>query len=84
MIQDPKNDSLGVALDPAGKRLGRAEFQGLGEMPPELEWSPTPAPGALTASTCGTSPRPLVGRLRHRRAAARQKFRFERERGGPD
>ena len=37
-IQGPPNgDSLGIALKPEGKRLGRAEFQGLGEMPPELE-----------------------------------------------
>jgi hypothetical protein len=27
-----------VALEPEGKRLGRAEFQGLSDMPPELEW----------------------------------------------
>jgi integrase/recombinase XerD len=40
MIQDLENGvSLGIALDDAaGKRLSRAEFQGLGEMPPELEW----------------------------------------------
>jgi hypothetical protein len=40
MIQDAENGvSLGVALDEgAGKRLSRVEFQGLGEMPPELEW----------------------------------------------
>jgi hypothetical protein len=39
MIQDPPNEqSLGVALEPGGKRLSRAEFQGLGDMPPELEW----------------------------------------------
>jgi hypothetical protein len=39
MIQDPQNEhSLGVALEPEGKRLSRAEFQGLGDMPPELEW----------------------------------------------
>jgi hypothetical protein len=39
MIQDAENaDSLAVGLEPAGKRLGRAEFQGLGDMPPELEW----------------------------------------------
>ena len=30
--------SLSVALEPEGKRLSRAEFQGLGDMPPELEW----------------------------------------------
>jgi hypothetical protein len=29
---------LAIASKPEGKRLGRAEFQGLGEMPPELEW----------------------------------------------
>ena len=33
-----KERSLGVALETAGPRLSRAEFQGLGEMPPELEW----------------------------------------------
>src|SRR3954469_5060221 len=39
MIQDAKNEeALGVALEPEGKRLSRAEFQGLGDMPPELEW----------------------------------------------
>jgi hypothetical protein len=39
MISDPQNGhSLGVALEPEGKRLSRAEFQGLGDMPPELEW----------------------------------------------
>src|SRR3954468_21345564 len=40
MIQDPQNgESLAIASDNgAGKRLSRAEFQGLGEMPPELEW----------------------------------------------
>src|SRR5689334_2199312 len=39
MIQDAENgDSLSVALEPEGKRLSRAEFQGLGEMPSELEW----------------------------------------------
>ena len=27
-----------IASQPEGKRLGRAEFQGLGEVPPELEW----------------------------------------------
>jgi site-specific recombinase XerD len=32
------SNSLGIALEPEGKRLSRAEFQGLGEMPPELEW----------------------------------------------
>jgi hypothetical protein len=38
-IQDPeKEQSLGVALEMAGPRLSRTEFQGLGEMPPELEW----------------------------------------------
>jgi integrase/recombinase XerD len=31
-----------VALEPEGKRLSRAEFQGLGEMPPELEWFARP------------------------------------------
>jgi hypothetical protein len=39
MIEDPPNGhSLGIALEPEGKRLSRAEFQGLGDMPPELEW----------------------------------------------
>jgi hypothetical protein len=39
MIQDPQNEqSLGVALEPGGNRLSRAEFQGLGDMPPELGW----------------------------------------------
>src|SRR3954453_20458725 len=39
MMNDPeKAQSLGVALEPEGKRLSRAEFQGLGDMPPELEW----------------------------------------------
>src|SRR5690242_1786131 len=39
MTDDPQNGhALGVALEPEGKRLSRAEFQGLGEMPPELEW----------------------------------------------
>jgi hypothetical protein len=38
-IQDAENgDSLGIALEPEGKRLSRAEFQGLSDMPPELEW----------------------------------------------
>src|SRR4051794_25283031 len=38
--QDPPNEqSLGVALEPGeGRRLSRAEFQGLSDMPPELEW----------------------------------------------
>jgi hypothetical protein len=38
MIQDAEHgDCLAIALDDgAGKRLSRAEFQGLGEMPPEL------------------------------------------------
>ena len=36
MIQDAENGhSLGIGSEPRGKRLGRAEFQGLGEMPPE-------------------------------------------------
>jgi hypothetical protein len=34
----PNGQSLGIALEPEGKRLSRAEFQGLGDMPPELEW----------------------------------------------
>src|SRR3954465_4754380 len=39
MIQHAKNgESLAVGLEPEGKRLSRAEFQGLGDMPPELEW----------------------------------------------
>jgi site-specific recombinase XerD len=39
MIQDAENgDSLAIGLEPEGKRLSRAEFQGLGDMPPELEW----------------------------------------------
>ena len=39
MSQDAENGhSPGIALEPGGKRLGRAEFQGLGDMPPELEW----------------------------------------------
>jgi hypothetical protein len=39
MIQHAENgDSLAVASESGGKRLSRAEFQGLGEMPPELEW----------------------------------------------
>ena len=40
MIQDAENgDSLAIASESgAGKRLNRAEFQGLGEMPPEREW----------------------------------------------
>jgi hypothetical protein len=39
MIQDAENGhSLGIALESEGKRLSRAEFQGLGDMPPELEW----------------------------------------------
>src|SRR5690242_7830465 len=43
MIEDPPNGhSLGVALEPEGKRLSRAEFQGLGDMPPELEWFARP------------------------------------------
>jgi hypothetical protein len=34
MIEDPPNgDCLGIALELEGKRLSRAEFQGLGEMP---------------------------------------------------
>ena len=38
MIQDAENgDSLAVAAEPEGKRLSRAEFQGLGDMPPKLE-----------------------------------------------
>src|SRR5256885_15805946 len=40
VTQEAKNEeSLGMALEAGeGKRLSRAEFQGLGEMPPELEW----------------------------------------------
>jgi hypothetical protein len=39
MIQDAENgDSLAIGLEPEVKRLGRAEFQGLSDMPPELEW----------------------------------------------
>src|SRR5437763_4888415 len=39
MIQDAQNEeSLAIGLEPEGKRLSRAEFQGLGDMPPELEW----------------------------------------------
>ena len=33
MMDDPETErSLSVALDPAGTRLSRAEFQGLGDM----------------------------------------------------
>ena len=43
MIQDPQNGaSLGIALEAEGKRLGRAEFQGLSDMPPELGWFARP------------------------------------------
>jgi DNA gyrase/topoisomerase IV subunit B len=39
VTQDAENgESLAVASEPEAKRLSRAEFQGLGEMPPELEW----------------------------------------------
>ena len=39
MIEDPPNGhALGIAWGSEGKRLSRAEFQCLGEMPPELEW----------------------------------------------
>ena len=39
MIPRPRNgDCLGMALESAGKRLGRAKSQGLGGMRPELEW----------------------------------------------
>jgi integrase/recombinase XerD len=40
MIEDPPNgDPLAIGSENgAGKRLSRAEFQGLGEMPPEVEW----------------------------------------------
>jgi DNA gyrase/topoisomerase IV subunit B len=40
MTQDPPNgNSRAIASENGtGKRLNRAEFQGLGEMPPELEW----------------------------------------------
>jgi hypothetical protein len=40
MIQEAKHEeSLGMALETGeGRRLGRAEFQGLSDMPPELEW----------------------------------------------
>ena len=35
MIQDTENgESLAIASEPEGKRLSRAESQGLGEMPP--------------------------------------------------
>lgn len=37
--KDAENrESLAIASEPEGKRLGRAEFQGLSDMPPELEW----------------------------------------------
>jgi hypothetical protein len=43
MIQDPPNgDALAIALDQEERRLSRAEFQGLGDMPPELEWFARP------------------------------------------
>ena len=43
MIQDAENgDSLAIASEPEGERLGRAEFQGLSDMPPELEWFARP------------------------------------------
>ena len=40
MIEAPPNgNALAVGSENgAGKRLSRAEFQGLGEMPPEVEW----------------------------------------------
>ena len=39
MIQDAENgEALAIASEPEGKRLSRAEFQGLSDMPPELEW----------------------------------------------
>jgi hypothetical protein len=40
MTQDAQNgDSLAIASENGtGKRLSRGEFQGLGDMPPELEW----------------------------------------------
>jgi site-specific recombinase XerC len=40
MIQEAKHEeSLEMALETGeGRRLGRAEFQGLSDMPPELEW----------------------------------------------
>ena len=39
MIQDAENgESLAIASELEGKRLSRAEFQGLSDMPPELEW----------------------------------------------
>jgi DNA gyrase/topoisomerase IV subunit B len=40
VTSDPQNgESLSVASENgAAKRLSRAEFQGLGEMPPEVEW----------------------------------------------
>src|SRR5690242_15351775 len=40
MIQEAKHEeSLGMASETGeGRRLGRAEFQGLSDMPPELEW----------------------------------------------
>jgi hypothetical protein len=34
----PNGEFLAIASEPEGKRLSRAEFQGLGEMPPEVEW----------------------------------------------
>jgi hypothetical protein len=44
MIEDPPNgDALAIASENgAGKRLSRAEFQGLSDMPPELEWFARP------------------------------------------
>jgi hypothetical protein len=43
MIPDAENGvSLGIALEPGEKRLSRAEFQGLSDMPPELEWFARP------------------------------------------
>src|SRR5256714_8072858 len=40
MIQDSKNEEpLAIVLEAGeGRRLSRAEFQGLSDMPPELEW----------------------------------------------
>ena len=54
MTEDPPNgDALAIALEPEGKRLSRAEFQGLSDMPPlvGMVCSPwiTPAPGGRTA-----------------------------------
>jgi hypothetical protein len=69
MIQDAENgESLAIASENgAGKRLSSAEFQGLGEMPPELEWFANldnpPHPARLPAR------RPGLHRLCRHRAA---------------